>query len=89
MTVGEGRYLKAYLQFRAGWIAQAPSPSQYTTPEKASLLRSWADALVDQLASPPGPELPEDRRERLERHLERHPNDWQAQKALGMEASSV
>jgi hypothetical protein len=82
MTVGEGRYLKAYLQLRAGWIAQPPAISQYTTPEKAVMLRSFADARVGQLTSRAKSELPEDRRERLERHLGRHPNDWQAQKAL-------
>lgn len=52
-TVGEGRYLKAYLSFLAGRRAM-PTPSSYLLshrPERVKLLQQWAEMLYETICS--------------------------------------
>jgi hypothetical protein len=55
-TAGEGRYLKAYLAFLAGWRDFPPSLVHYNLsdrPERARLIRGYAHDLVKQMRRRP------------------------------------
>jgi hypothetical protein len=53
-TAGEGRYLKAYLSYLAGWRELPPNPWHYDLsfrPDRVAMIRDYAEALAEAFVS--------------------------------------